>query len=127
MKTAFSELGEKTSFFYRVEDTDELLSAIGRLQHLETFVWIINERALTSNSSALFDGLLGVRLHSLLSEENLLIDAITLLKNTFNKFINHSSAFWSEKPSPINCSSIETWPFGKELYKYIDYFIYLYI
>lgn len=39
-----------------MEDADELLSIIVRLQQLENFVWIINERALTINSSALFDG-----------------------------------------------------------------------
>jgi len=39
-----------------VEDIDELLSVIVQLQQLENFVWIINERALITNSSALFDG-----------------------------------------------------------------------
>ncbi len=43
-------------FCSRVEDTDELLSVIVQLQQLENFVWIINERALITNSSALFDG-----------------------------------------------------------------------
>jgi hypothetical protein len=43
-------------FIYRVADIDEILSVIVRLQQLENFVWIINERALISNSSALFDG-----------------------------------------------------------------------
>jgi hypothetical protein len=105
-------------FVYRVEDTDELLSVIVRLQQLENFVWIINERALTSNSSEIFDGLLGVRLHSLFSEENLLIDAVKLLVNTFNKFIDYPP-FWSEKTTAINCSTIEAWEFGKDLYKYI--------
>jgi hypothetical protein len=93
------------------------LSVIVRLQHLENFVWIINERALTSNSSALFVGLLGVRLHHSFNEENLLIDATKLLVNTFSKFINNS-AFWSEKASAINCSSTEAWSFGTDLYRY---------
>lgn len=104
-------------FISRAEDTNDLLSVIVRLQHLENFVWIINEHALASNSSALFDGLLAVRLHNSFNEENLLIDATKLLVNTFKKFI-HDSAFWSEKTSVINCSSIEPWPYGKELYKY---------
>jgi len=43
-------------FYSRIEDTDELLSVIVQLQQLENFVWIINERALITNSSALFDG-----------------------------------------------------------------------
>jgi hypothetical protein len=43
-----------------VEDVDELLSAIVRLRQLENFAWIINERALTSNSTALFDGSIGL-------------------------------------------------------------------
>ena len=47
---------KKRKIYYRLEDIDELLSAIVRLQKLEDFVWIINERAITSNSSALFDG-----------------------------------------------------------------------
>ncbi len=42
--------------YSRVEDIDELLSVIVKLQQLENFVWIINERALITNSSALFDG-----------------------------------------------------------------------
>ncbi|CAF4501442.1 unnamed protein product [Rotaria sp. Silwood1] len=101
----------------RIEDTDELLSVIVRLQHLENFVWIINERALTSNSTALFDGLLGVRLHKSFNEENLLIDATKLLFNTFDKFHDHSSLFWSTKTSAINCLSIESWSYGKDLYR----------
>ena len=105
----------------RVEDTDELLSVIVRLQHLENFVWILNECALTSNSSTLFDGLLGVRLHNSFNEENLLIDATKLLVNTFYKFINQSS-FWSEETSAINCSSIEPWQYGKELYRFAENF-----
>ena len=47
---------KKLLYHSRVEDTDELLSVIVRLQQLENFVWIINERALRSNSLALFDG-----------------------------------------------------------------------
>jgi hypothetical protein len=112
-------------FIFRVEDTDELLSVIVRLQHLENFVWIINERALTSNSSVLFDGLLGVRLHNSFNEENLLVDATNLLVETFSKFINHS-LFWSEKTSAINCSSTEPWSYGTDLYRYINSF-YFYI
>jgi hypothetical protein len=52
------KIRKKIFFFlnYRIEDTDELLSVIVRLQQLENFVWIINERALITNSSALFDG-----------------------------------------------------------------------
>lgn len=99
-----------------MEDTDELLSVIVRLQHLENFVWILNERALTSNSSTLFDGLLGVRLHYSFNEENLLVDATNLLVSTFGQFINYSE-FWSEKTSPINCSSIEFWSYGRTLYR----------
>jgi hypothetical protein len=106
---------------FRVEDTDELLSVIVRLQHLENFVWIINERALTSNSSAIFDGLIGVKLHNSFTEENLLIDATKLLINTFNKFTDYSSLFWTDKTSPINCSSTEAWKYGKDLYRYIDF------
>ncbi len=101
-----------------MEDTDELLSVIVRLQYLENFVWILNERALTSNSSTIFDGLLGVRLDNSFNEENLLIDATKLLVNTFGKFIDQS-LFWSEQTSAINCSSIEYWSYGKELYKFI--------
>ncbi|CAF0902440.1 unnamed protein product [Adineta steineri] len=100
----------------RVEDTDDLLSAIVRLQHLENFVWIINERALMSNSSALFDGLLGVKLHKLFSEENLLIDAIKLLVNAFNNFID-DVGFWSDKKTAINCSTIEPWSYGNDFYR----------
>ncbi|CAF4292745.1 unnamed protein product, partial [Rotaria sp. Silwood2] len=101
----------------RIEDTDELLSAIVRLQHLENSVWIINERALTSNSTVLFDGLLGVRLHNSFNEENLLIDATKLLVNTFDKFNDHASLFWSTKTPAINCLSTESWLYGKDLYK----------
>jgi hypothetical protein len=39
-----------------MKDINELLSVIVQLQQLENFVWIINERALIMNSSALFDG-----------------------------------------------------------------------
>ena len=102
----------------RVEDADELLSVIVRLQHLENFVWILNERALTSNSSTLFDGLLGVRLHHSFNEENLLVDATSLLVSAFGQFINYSE-FWSEKTSPINCSSTDVWPYGKNLYRFV--------
>ncbi|CAF1222879.1 unnamed protein product [Rotaria sordida] len=101
----------------RIEDTDELLSVIVRLQHLENFVWIINERSLTSNSTALFDGILGVRLHNSFNEENLLIDATKLLMNTFDKFNNHTSLFWDTKIPAINCLSTESWPYGKDLYR----------
>jgi hypothetical protein len=110
-------------YFYRVEDIDDLLSVIVRLQHLENFVWIINERALTTNSSAIFDGLLGVRLHHSFNEENLLIDATNILGNTFSKFVNNST-FWLEKISAINCSSTEPWSYGKDLYRFIDYFLF---
>lgn len=41
---------------YRMADADELLSAIVRLNKLDNFVWILNERVLRSNSPALFDG-----------------------------------------------------------------------
>ena len=99
-----------------MEDTDELLSVIVRLQHLENFVWILNERALTLNSSALFDGLLGVRLHQSFNEENLVVDATHLLVNAFGQFIDYSE-FWLDKTSPINCSSTDVWPFGKHLYR----------
>ena len=92
-----------------MEDTDELLSVIVRLQQLENFVWIINERALISNSTAIFDGLLGVKLHNSFSEENLLIDATKLLINTYKKFLNSTIEFWTEKNPPINCSSTEPW------------------
>jgi hypothetical protein len=47
---------KQVDFCFRVEDADELLSVIVRLQQLENFVWIINERALISNSLAHFDG-----------------------------------------------------------------------
>lgn len=100
-----------------MEDADELLSVIVRLQHLENFVWILNERALTSNSSTLFDGLLGVRLHYSFSEENLLADATSVLVNAFGQFINQPD-FWMEKTSPINCSSTEVWTYGKQLFKF---------
>lgn len=43
-------------FIYRNSDVDEILTVITELQKLENFVWIINERAITSNSSAFFDG-----------------------------------------------------------------------
>lgn len=104
-------------YFNRVEDADELLSVIVRLQHLENFVWILNERALTSNSSTLFDGLLGVRLHYSFSEENLLVDATNLLVDAFGQFINQPE-FWLDKTSPINCSSTEVWTYGKHLYRF---------
>ena len=101
-----------------MEDTDDLLSVIVRLQHLENFVWIINERALISNSSALFDGLLGVKLHHSFSEENLLVDATKLLVNSFGKMLYHTSqSFWTEETSPINCTSTEPWSFGHDLYR----------
>ena len=41
---------------YRPKDINELLSAIVRLDKLENFVWIVNERVLVSNNSKLFDG-----------------------------------------------------------------------
>lgn len=51
------ELAEtKCSPLCREEDVDSLLTDIAHLQQLESFVWIINERALVTNSSALFDG-----------------------------------------------------------------------
>ncbi|CAF4291813.1 unnamed protein product [Rotaria socialis] len=101
----------------RIEDTDELLSVIVRLQHLENFVWIINERAIISNSTALFDGLIGVRLHSSFNEENLLIDATKLLANAFNKFTDYSSAFWTSKTTAINCLSTDAWTYGIDFYR----------
>ena len=103
---------------HRVEDTDELLSVIIRLQHLENFVWIINERALMSNSTALFNGLLGVKLHHSFNEENLLVDATKLLVNTFAKFLHRNdSLLWSKEISAINCTATEAWPFGDDLYR----------
>ncbi|CAF3877872.1 unnamed protein product [Rotaria sp. Silwood2] len=101
----------------RQKDTDELLLAIVRLQKFENFVWIINERALKSNSLALFDGLLGVKLHDSFNKENLLIDATQLIINTFLKFLNESSSLWSENISVIDCSSTEPWKYGKDVYK----------
>ncbi|CAF3742483.1 unnamed protein product [Rotaria magnacalcarata] len=101
----------------RIEDTDELLSVIVRLQHLENFVWIINERAIISNSTALFDGLIGVRLHNSFNEENLLIDATKLLANAFNKFTDYSSAFWTSKTAAINCLSTDAWTYGIDFYR----------
>ena len=95
------------------------MSAIVRLQQLENFVWIINEHALTSNSTALFNGLLGVRLHRLFNEENLLIDATKILVHTFSKFIDYESSFWSQKTPTINCLSTEAWTYGRDVYKYI--------
>lgn len=109
----------KNSFINRIEDTDELLSVIVRLKHLENFVWIINERAIISNSTALFDGLIGVRLHNSFNEENLLIDAIKLLANTFNKFTDYSSAFWTSKIPAINCLSTDAWTYGIDFYRYM--------
>jgi len=103
--------------FNRLEDVDELFSAIINLQLLENCVWIVNERVLTSNHTGLIDGLLGVRLHHRFTQENLLIDATNLLVQTFSKFINNS-LFWSEKPLAIDCSSTEPWTFGKELYRF---------
>ncbi|CAF1349247.1 unnamed protein product [Adineta ricciae] len=100
------------------EDIDECLSAIVHLQHLKGFVWIVNERALSTNSSFMFDGLLAVRLHSSFTEENLLIDATTVLIETFYKFISHT-LFWNEKKPAINCSTIEPWKYGKEVYSKI--------
>ena len=95
-----------------------MLSVIVRLQHLENFVWIINERALISNSSALFNGLLGVKLHHSFNEENLLIDATKLLINTFEKFLRQTdSILWSEEIAAINCSATEPWPLGTDLYQ----------
>jgi hypothetical protein len=104
---------------FRIEDTDELLSVIVRLQHLDNFVWIINERALISNSSALFDGLLGVKLHHLFNEENLLVDATKLLLNTFTRAIRSLPAIFVSLDtfSAINCSSTESWSFGDQLYR----------
>ena len=123
--------------FDRVEDVDELLSAIVRLRQLEQFAWIINERALTSQSPALFDGLidltwvlvtektvlglLGVKLHHVFSEENLLIDALELISNTFHQFLAYPPAFWSEAISVINCSSIESWSYGNEVYRSVRF------
>ncbi|CAF0897335.1 unnamed protein product [Adineta steineri] len=100
-----------------IEDTDELLTAVVRLQQLENFVWIINERVLVSNSSALFDGILGVKLHSSFTEENLLIDATQLIMNTFSKFIHHPPLFWSEKISVLNCSSMQSWSYGRDVFQ----------
>lgn len=120
-----------------MEDVDELLSAIVRLRQLENFAWIINERALTSNSSALFDGstdlhetiaipvillgLLGVKLHDTFSEENLLIDALELISNTFRQFLTYPAAFWSNAISVINCSSTEPWSYGKEVHRSVQF------
>lgn len=44
------------NFDCRVEDIEQLLSAIVQLQQLENFVWIINERALINENPAIFDG-----------------------------------------------------------------------
>ncbi|CAF0819485.1 unnamed protein product [Rotaria sordida] len=96
---------------------DELLLAIVRLQKLENFVWIINERALKSNNSAFFDGLLAVKLNDSFNEENLLIDATQLIRNTFIKFLNYTPLFWSENMSVIDCLSTEPWIYGKDVYK----------
>ncbi|CAM4854833.1 unnamed protein product [Rotaria socialis] len=101
----------------RFKDIAEMLSAIVRLEKTENFVWIINEHALTTNSSALFDGLLGVRLHDSFSDENLLIDATQLITDTFVKFIDYSSSFWSENRSVIDCSSAEPWQYGEDVYR----------
>jgi len=63
---------------------------------------------------ALIIGLIGVKLHDSLNEENLLFDATSLISNTFLKFIDHPN-FWSNK-SVVNCSSTEPWADGKEVY-----------
>ncbi|UJR33351.1 hypothetical protein I4U23_020800 [Adineta vaga] len=81
------------------EDVHSLLSDIARLQQLESFVWIINERALLTNSSGFFDGILGVKLHPSFTEENLLIDATELIVNTFTKFREYPISFWSDDTS----------------------------
>jgi hypothetical protein len=105
------------------------------LQQLENFVWIINERALMKNSSAFFDGskdlnfiridfvvikilgILGVRLHHSFTEENLLVDATQLIMNTFTRFLDYPSSFWSQDISVIDCSSTEPWPYGRDVYR----------
>ncbi|CAF0729637.1 unnamed protein product [Adineta ricciae] len=99
------------------EDVDSLLTDIARLQQMENFVWIVNERTLVTNSSALFDGILGVKLHHTFNEENLLIDATELIMNTFMKFRQHPVAFWSNKTSVLNCSSTKAWQYGNEVYQ----------
>ena len=96
-------------------------------------MWIINERALTSNSSALFDGslgclrqepnldlcagLLGVKLHDSFNEENLLLDARQLVVNAFTRLLDYPPLFWSEEVSAIACSSTEPWSFGADVYR----------
>ena len=117
----------------RDDNVDEILSTVGRLPQLENFVWIINERALTSNSSALFDGLpvclrlelglelcaglLGVKLHDVFNEENLLLDARQLVINAFTRLLNYPPLFWSEEVTAIACSSTEPWSYGADVYR----------
>lgn len=65
-----------------------------------------------------FLGLIGVKLHDTFNQENLLIDAAHLVINTFTKFLDYPSSFWSEISPVIDCSSTEPWSYGKEVYRY---------
>ena len=96
-------------------------------------MWIINERALTSNSSALVDGLLvrlreevslelcvgllGVKLHDMFNEENLLLDARQLVINAFTRLLTYPPLFWSAEVIAIACSSTEPWSYGADVYR----------
>jgi hypothetical protein len=71
-----------------------------------------------------FSGLLGVKLHDSFNEENLLIDAIQLIINTFSKFLDYPPLFWSESISVLNCSSTEPWSYGKDVYRYMLLFYF---
>jgi hypothetical protein len=67
-------------------------------------------------------GLLGVKLHESFSEENLLIDALELISNTFRQFLTYPVTFWSDAISAINCSSTEPWPYGREVHRSVQIF-----
>jgi hypothetical protein len=69
-----------------------------------------------------FLGLLGVKLHNSLNEENLLIDAAQLIINTFTKLLDYPSLFWFGKASVLDCSTTEPWSYGTDVYRYILFF-----
>jgi hypothetical protein len=69
-----------------------------------------------------FSGILGVKLHHSFNEENLLIDAAQLIRNTFMKFLNYPSTFWLQDSPVIDCSSTEPWSHGRDVYRYRSFF-----
>jgi hypothetical protein len=58
-----------------------------------------------------------VKLHHSFNQENLLMDAAHLIMNTFTKLLDYPSIFWKEDISVLDCSIVEPWPFGNDVYR----------